>query len=339
MNRMQTSALGFLILALLSCSPATPPAYLSPVPTFEKVQDKAEDYIPMVDILFVIDDSGSMDSHQTDLATNIGKFTSVFLNGSVLDYNIGVITTTAALTQYDPPDKNCCGRMVGKTKVVNKATPLANQVLAENIMVGTSGDSYEKVFDPVYLALTEPNLSGANKGFLRRDATLVLIFITDAEDQSEAQSGNSVYNLMLKLKGGDTNKVLAYGAIVPSNDNLNCTRDQGYTKPVAIEAFLAIFSNRATNTMNLCDPDFGNRLAGLAQDIVANSGRVILLKMLPAKGSISVTYGTMDLPEDADTGWIYDPSRNAVVLGKNINWKAKPLGSKLKVYYNTYKGE
>jgi hypothetical protein len=276
-----------------------------------------------------------MSEHQTRLAANISKFTSVFLNSSVLDYNIGVTTTTADKPYYGG-SSNCCGQFVGSTRVVNKNIVGADQVLATNLIVGTNGDSTEKPFEATYLALTEPNLSVWNKGFYRKDASLVVIYITDAEDQSDDHGESAVYDLMLGLKGGDKNRILAYGAIVPTNDTLGCPRDQG-DPPTSIETFLGRFINRKNNEMNLCDPDFGVQLGKLAKDIVENSGRVILLNRAPDRDSIAVTYGSMDLPEDAEKGWIFDPARNAIILGHSIDWAAQPAGSKIKVFYNAYK--
>ena len=322
----------FSLATLTSCSNSTP-AYLTPFRPVEKLQDSVQSFEPKVDILFVVDDSGSMATHQTRFGQNIDKFTSVFLKSSVLEYNVGVITTTYDSTYYGTI--NCCGRLVGTTRIVTKKTPNGNRVLAENLLVGIYGDGTEKMFDPTYLALTEPTLSTYNAGFYRPEASLVTIFISDAEDQSEIISSELLFKHMLNLKSGDKTKVLSYGAIVPSSDpGTNCSRDENNVLPTKLESFLMMFKNRNSNIMNLCDSDFGTRLAGLATDIIENTGRVILLNRPPDVSSIAVTYGDADLPHDSEMGWIFDPARNSIVLGKKIQWEAQPEGSKIKVYYN-----
>lgn len=336
MNKKLLPVIGCLLAAVVSCNPATTPkAYIAPFLPTEKVQDNVQAFEPKVDILFVVDDSGSMGTHQNRLANNIDKFTSVFLANSVLDYNVGVISTSSEEGSYTHY-RNCCGQLAGSVKVVRKTTVDADHILAANLILGSDGDGTERPFDAAYLALTEPNLSNWNKNFIRDEGSLVIIFITDAEDQSDGD-GQKLFERMLTLKGGYRNRILAYGAIVPSVDTMNCERDEFNGYPVRIENFLSMFPNRRNNVMNLCDPDFGTKLAGLASDIVENTGRVILLNRAPQVDSIAVSFGNADLPQDPDKGWIFDPSRNAIILGKNIDWASQPAGSKIKVFYNAYK--
>jgi hypothetical protein len=50
-----------------------------------------------------------------------------------------------------------------------------------------------------------------------------------------------------------------------------------------------------------------------------------------------VTYGDAELPQSLDKGWTYDPSRNAIVLGRDIDWESQPQGSAIKVHYDEAK--
>jgi len=333
---LMTGALfGALVSGSVSCSPQTPEAYLRPNPPDEKVvQENTEVFDPTVDILFVIDNSGSMSAHQRNLATNVDKFTSTFINSSILDYNIGVVTTDMDGTSYGSGGR-CCGKLVGYVRVVTKATQNADMVLSENLLSpGTGGSAEEKSFDPVAAALTPPLINGFNAGFYRPDASLVVIFLTDAEDQSRDTDAKGLYELLLKLKGGNADRILAYGVIVPSNDTLNCRRDDGGARPRRIEDFLSRVVNKNNNIMNICDPDYGVRLAGMAQDIVKRIGNVIYLNRPPDLKSIRVTYGTQTLPMDYEKGWSFDAKKNAVILGAKIPWGSQPTGSRVKVFYN-----
>lgn len=328
------SILGILALLLgASCSPQTPPGYLVPyLPEEKVVQDNTEVYDPKVDILFVVDNSGSMGVHQKNLSTNVNKFVSTFTKTSVLDYNIGVVTTDMD-SNYGP----CCGRLNGRLhRFVNKLTPDANRQLENNLLVGTGGNWEEMSFDPVVAALSPPNVTGHNAGFYRQDASLVVIFLTDAEDQSRDYDPQNFYKFLVDLKKGNADKVLSYGAIVPTNDTTHCNRDE-MTAPRRIEDFLGLVVNKGNNIMNLCDPDYGTQLANMAKDIVDKVGSVIYLNRPPDIKSIRVSYGSIYLPSDIDYGWSFDPKKNAIKLGSKIDWASQPAGSRVKVFYNAAK--
>ncbi len=325
-----------LVAVATSCSPDTPEAYLAPVASEEKViQDNTQVFDPKVDILFVVDNSGSMGAHQGNLSRNVAKFTSIFTKSSVLDYNIGIVTTDMSGGGWGS-SRACCGQLVGSTRVVNKNTLNADVILARNFLVGTSGSATEAVFDPVAAALNPTNLAGWNSGFYRQDASLVVIFMTDAEDQSDYENPQSLYNFLLNLKKGKASSILAFGVIVPTKDTMSCARDDGRT-PAKIERFLGMVQNSKNNIMNICDPDYGTRLANMAKDIVDKVGNIIYLDRAPALDSIHVFYGSAELPEDFETGWSFDPKKNAIVLGSKINWSSQPSGSRVKVSYTAAK--
>jgi hypothetical protein len=197
-------------------------------------------------------------------------------------------------------------------------------------MVGMNGSGTEKSFDPVKAALSDPLISNYNFGFYRPEAHLAIIFITDAEDQSD-MTEDQFLDFLRKLKP-QPEKVLAYGAIIPTGEP-NCPRDDSRT-PMRIEYVLSKVSNAGKNTMSLCDSQYGDRLSALSADLLKRIGNTIYLKRLPILKSIRLVYGTMILPQDSRTGWAYDPERNVIVLGSNIDWQSQPTGTKLKIYYD-----
>lgn len=60
----------------------------------------------------------------------------------------------------------------------------ASEIFAENVALGTSGAGIEMGMEAARLALAEPLLSTENAGFLRDDANLSLIFVSDEDDDS-----------------------------------------------------------------------------------------------------------------------------------------------------------
>jgi len=322
--------LAVLFLASVACSPEASKQYLKPGLEKQKVSEipnNTEEFAsPKVDILFVVDDSGSMQTHQNNVAQNIGLFTSKFINNSILDYQIGVITTS----ERDQ------GVLVGDTKIVTKTTPDADLILKKNINVGTGGDYTEKTFTPLMQAIDVRNLDGENKGFFRPKAYLVIILITDAEDQSDIQANYTFRNLIM-FKNNESKKLLGYGAIVPSGVT-GCPRDGG-EEPKKIELFLGLVRNgiKHDNIFSLCTPDFGDRLAGIAKDIIRNVDLVLRLDRRPDINSIHVMFGKTEIPKDSQKGWMFDASENAVVLGPEVDLTSQPPGTKLEVHYEIIK--
>ena len=82
------------------------------------VQTHIQEAVPILDILWVIDDSGSMNRFQTNLASNIGQFVNAFtLSGA--DYHMAVVTTSYS--------------QVGN--IISNNTPNAESLIASEIFV------------------------------------------------------------------------------------------------------------------------------------------------------------------------------------------------------------
>lgn len=326
-----------LVLTTLGCMDNTPKAFLTPYAPEKAITDRnvGDVFDPKADILFVIDNSGSMGTHQQNLALNMDLFTSVFLKTSIIDYNIGVTTTDPTVSAT-----YCCGRLVGNTRIVTKSTPNASAILKQNVtMIGTNGSGLESPFSTIQMAFEPGNLAGHNAGFLRSKAALIVIFITDAEDQSTTVSSQQLLDSLLMLKGGDKRKVLSYGAIIPSTVT-GCERDDPSMVPRKIEEFLKIVPNAANgdNVVSLCAPDYGQRLAEFALQIVDQVSSQIFLSRLPNPKTLKVIYGNAELPRDLRKGWTYNPAMNAILLGPEVDWASQPIGSKLEVRYQEAKG-
>lgn len=289
----------------------------------EKVSETApvgkDSFRPQLDILFVIDDSGSMNIHQTNLSNNIGKFADAIVRTKFLDYHVGVITSSSTSTWGTTA---CCGKLVGSTRYVERSTPNGIQVLAQNLLVGINGDGVEKFFDPIELALTAPNLSGWNLGFYRPQANLAIIFITDTEDQSVLQSANSIYSFLLNLKG-NADKLFVAGAYIPDSELSKCTGESSEIQTK--QGLTNFFSLTNATTFTLCDVNFGEKLADIGQKIASKS-QTMYLSQIPIPGTIKVTMDGVELPNDPKKGWAYNPSNVSIEFGSEIDWDSYPDG-------------
>ncbi len=168
------------------------------------------------DILFVVDNSGSMAEEQQKLKDNMAAFIEV-LTRSVNDYQVGLVSTdmlrrpgvTGCTPCCDldldgnglPEWSNCdAGRLIAadavtrvfRRPVSDDPTELA-ELTAELILgfnsavtsLGTGGSAIEAPFAAVQAALDpagEVAVRALNRGFLRANADLAVIFLSDEDD-------------------------------------------------------------------------------------------------------------------------------------------------------------
>ncbi len=174
------------------------------------VETQATDECQKMDIVFVVDDSGSMKEEQANLAANFPRVVDLLdsfrtKGGAQLDWRAAVTTTGRTITYTEPPlpsipgfpplpaippttepgddgaFRSACG---GTQRWVERGeTGAASRVscLAE---VGTSGPSVEMPLESLSLALTARVADGTNQGFRRDDALLAVVVLTDEDDCS-----------------------------------------------------------------------------------------------------------------------------------------------------------
>lgn len=147
-----------------------------------------------VDILMVVDNSCSMQPFQEQLASNFQQFISFFIGANV-DYHIGVTTTTIEKPPYDPVNNPGCtqadinaipdaGHLVNDSWI-SSDTPNAETTFQNMVKVGTCGSGFEMGLEGARQALQGAMDSrGPSVGFVRGDAQLSVIFVSDEEDSS-----------------------------------------------------------------------------------------------------------------------------------------------------------
>jgi hypothetical protein len=332
MNDFKKIIIGFLVLVSVSaCSRSSttmlvPKGVIPVVDHTEKPKD-LEYFTPKVDILFVIDSSGSMQTAQANLKANAYKFAAALSKVAILDYHVGILTT-------DMDDcRDNCGRLQGMPSFVERSTPNVVQVLSDKMVVGINGSAEEMMFSPVIEALSPQLENTTNLGFYRQDAYLAVIMITDAKEQSNFSPQDMM--AFLTQKKGDKKKVLAYGAIRKLAERDICTTG-GESLDDKLEIFFANVVNgnaKQDNVLSLCATDWGEKLAEFAKDIVTRSAGSVKLTALPSPSSIRVAFGTQIIPNDLKTGWTYRSSSNTLEFGSNIVWSSQPAGTTLSINY------
>ncbi|HYO58093.1 vWA domain-containing protein [Archangium sp.] len=161
------------------------------------------------DLLFVIDNSGSMAEEQEAIATELPAFLDELRqgNGVEQDFRVGVITTSVYLRAFFDNREHLTGfpDQAGRLQPVpdELGRPTAERYLDEGdpellekfrrlVKVGTRGSGQETPFEAVRLAVTPPLSTtrvgeGGNGGFLRDGARLLVVVVSDEEDCSSTE--------------------------------------------------------------------------------------------------------------------------------------------------------
>ena len=161
-----------------------------------------------MDLVFIVDDSGSMDEEQANLVENFPRFVETLdayrtESGAELDYRIGVTTTSRPLTirrkllgitidtdREDGPDgallsNAACGM---DERWISRMDADATEQFSCVATVGTGGVNYEQPLRVIESALVDRVADGTNAGFLREDALLAVVVLTDEDDCSSDET-------------------------------------------------------------------------------------------------------------------------------------------------------
>lgn len=155
-----------------------------------------------MDLLFVVDNSGSMGQEQANLIANFPMFISV-LDASGLDYRVAVTTTGRNYTyNMSTPLGNIPQSQTGgdngtmlkpascnmTKRWIDKSDPNPAMTFSCLANVGTNGPSDEMPLGAVRDAFEDRMTDGTNMGFRRSDALLGVVILTDENDCSYEQS-------------------------------------------------------------------------------------------------------------------------------------------------------
>ena len=338
---------------------ATPDKYVTD--TF-KQSDK-----PIVDVLWCVDNSGSMGDEQSMLAGNFSKFSSYAtvkdpVTGEYkIDFNIGVITS-----EINDPEKingvmNYPGVLYAKSgypKIIANYPPAAprdpafdpvttdfNKAFAANATVGTCcSDEQEACLEAAKMALSDPIINDpqGNKGFLRNSNTkfskLALIMMSDEDDQSPA-SVDYYVDFFKQIKGVRNTDLLSaniicgldrHGTIQNPPNASDCGDTANGNGAYAAQRYLDFWKKVGNGrAYSICDTTWGDRLNELGIDVWTAQVEYYLSR--PADpNTIQVTVNGNPVNKDPVNGYQYDPDHNSIYFGANA---VPPKGATIVVKY------
>lgn len=297
---------------------------------------------PKVNILFVVDNSGSMKGYQEKMAKNIELFSTRFFKNNRIDYKIGVVPVYDSKylddqTVYRSGKRkmNALGELVPLKGLdpadrqdqvyITRTTLNPQTVLQQTVAIGTQwGPEAEESFSPALAIADEQINSQKNQNFYDADAHLAIIFLTDADDVTPGLSGEDFYQKLVQLKNGDRSKILIAAALPNlNNSSSSCAKDgRG-----PVQAFPALLAVSGAIYADLCSDTFGARLAEFGKYLVQRvASEKISLNFTPDIESLEVSYGPAgsaesersQIPRGLD-GYLFDPEKNQVIISPDIN--------------------
>jgi hypothetical protein len=331
-----------------SPAPSPTPTAVPPKNGAEKFNVPASDSAK-VDMLFCVDNSGSMSSKQQILADSVATFIGLFASGGV-DYHIGVVTTDTASTSssywssrmpdFVSPNR---GRLLSRSneRFLTKNSSSVVDKMKANAKVGTSGSGSEQCFNSMLYALEDGMLGvgGFNEGFVREDALLSMIIVSDEDENIENGEGVSgridrMKKRIAMVKGANSRGysfdfVINKSVAKPSKEVLYPLSSAVNSYP---NFYLAAAEALVAKTYDI-DKNFGQDLSKIGSDIViaAQSSFKLANKPNPVS-SIVVKLDGKVVAANAVDGYVYDASNNTISL-KGAALAASP-GATLTVDYS-----
>ena len=253
-----------------------------------------------VDVLLAIDNSCSMSPYQTKLSQNFNQFLTFFLEGDV-DYQIGVVTSSVAPTE--PFEANGCfqddvdaipeaGHLVGGNWIT-AGTPDAAAIFEDRVQVGICGSGYEMGIESAFRAVSPPLSDTVNAGFLRPEAYLSIIFVSDEQDASP-RTVNEYINAFNQVKGQRNREIFNASALVVTNPD-NCGPGSGSSSG---SRYLDVARQTDGVIGDICADDFGS----IVTELSLASSRLedtFYLSDAPDAASLIVGIGEEEVPCDS----------------------------------------
>lgn len=286
-----------------------------------------------IDVLFVIDNSGSMETSQNMIADNISTFINKFQETN-FDFRIAVTTTGAyrALPLFNMGASY--SRFVDGTDatshsgvfIIDRDTPNMEQVFQVNVKQGILGSADERGLQSLEATLL--NLQNAAE-FPRADSFMAVIYLTDEEDFS----WNGTANIQL-LPDGSPNSVTDprlnptsdYVAFLDGLTNSSSGHRNYSVSTIGIfseacrQQLSTSFTGRRITTRyaemadatggvkaSLCD-DFSDILSNISDSILELSTRFYLNK-IPDPSTLVIYVDDVELPAGA---WDYNAGDNSI---------------------------
>jgi hypothetical protein len=211
-----------------------------------------------LDILWVVDNSGSMAPLQTNMTTNFQSFISNFQTLGY-DFRMAVTSTDAykankSFVQYSAANAGLSlfqdggnGTATSGVFVIIPSTPNLDTVFLDNATTGINGSGDERAFSSMVTTMNNP----ANPAFLRSTSFFAVIILSDEDDFSnysrteDSWGSNDAADHCYYNTAMDTAATTTYSG---SNHVSTCAAMNPQTVPDSVNSYVADFDTLTQST-------------------------------------------------------------------------------------------
>jgi len=258
-------------------------------------------YNNKVDILWVVDNSSTtMERHQNRISGYMSQFHQGLID-SKTDYRV-------AATTMDGSSNGEQGDLVQSGLIVTPSSLEPVDKLKSLISLGGRGNNFE-----VGLSSMQKSLEKNRDNFLREDALLVIVFISDDQDVSLGTVSDYV-DFLNDLKGVNTkekqNWISNFIGVTDITD-ARCRTFGNYSGAGLRYMELAEYSNGIVDTICYTEFDsFMNQITVRLQSVLNE----FKFENWPLVETISVILNGSEVPRDEVSGWVYKSETNTLLL-------------------------
>ena len=259
-----------------------------------------------LDIIWVIDNSGSMAEEQASLGSNFSSFINDFIDENV-DFKMGVTTTDTRTNGGGYAYSTSLADLTSARAQADEADFKAD--FARHVNVGIRGDGNEKG-----LQASESFINRYKDSWMRSDAYLVVVYLSDEEDQSPKTKEQ--YLAALQAAKNNAGYVKAYSIV----NTVPCTTGGGITCGYERYGYQA---EQTGGTVADIKSNFATVLSDMGQQII-NLLDTFPLAHDPINGSVEVRVNGVV----QSSGWS--------VTGRQLKFDAgsvPPVGANVQVRY------
>jgi hypothetical protein len=284
-----------------------------------------------IDVLWVVDNSGSMDPLQQNLVNNFSAFMSKFQTKG-FDFQMAITTSDAYLASaayYNQPAlarfrDGANGASTG-VHVINAQTPNALQTFVTNATQGSNGSGDERVFQSLLDTLKSP----LNPGFVRPGAFLAVVILSDEDDftdynraegagadhdytsQTLMQVDTVISQLDTMTNSTAANRNYNVSAITVLDNQCQSSHAAAAPSTVVGTRYIDLANKTKGILGSVCDQSYAQALDFIQQRIVELTTQFKLDRQ-PKISTIQVIVNGVAMPNDASNGWTYVADSNSV---------------------------
>ena len=268
-------------------------------PTKEIIQEVTRS---TANILYILDTSGSMSDKIDNVRRNSDALNNVLKNFK-LDFTMGVV------------DGNGTPILAGTPPVLTPQVPNWDQLFKDRVQKLGGITNTENPYARILSVLDPDNLKGRHKGFHTPNSYLIVIIVTDTDDQTKDGSGWRA-PLMKYQKVADRinqyysrDRVFFFGLVCTQNQR-TCEYEWKNKSPGdrRIEKLASLYD---VSYFDLFKPDY-TPFFTLISDRVISFLSYYGLDAVPLISTLEVFVDGVKIPSSSKNGWTYDYDRVAI---------------------------